>query len=84
MKTKPLFLYGLGAIALAAGLAWPDSIHGQADGDPAGINGVLVELTAQQTLITENQTKIDEKIAAIGEDLRISRIFAARGGGKAK
>ena len=28
--------------------------------------------------------EIDEKIAAIGEDVRVARIFVSRGGGKAK
>ncbi|MES2570883.1 MAG: hypothetical protein V4710_12625 [Verrucomicrobiota bacterium] len=84
MKTKPLFLYALGALALAAGLAWPDRTHGQADGDAVLLNGVLGEIAAQQLLITENQAKIDAKIAIIGEDLRVARLFAARGGGKAK
>ncbi len=42
------------------------------------------ELTAQQVVATENQTKIDEKLAAIAEAVRLARIFVARGGGKAR
>ena len=37
------------------------------------------EVQAQQTAIADNQKKIDEKTAAIGEALRLARIYAGRG-----
>ena len=48
------------------------------------VGGTLGEQVDQQALIVESQTKIDEKIAVIAEDVRVARIFVARGGGKAK
>jgi ABC-type transporter MlaC component len=37
------------------------------------------ELEGQQAAILENQTKINEKIAAIAEALRQAKIYAGRG-----
>jgi Fic family protein len=41
--------------------------------------GLTKEVQTQQTAIAENQKKIDEKTAAIGEALRLARIYAGRG-----
>jgi hypothetical protein len=38
------------------------------------------EVQAQQTRITENQGKIDSKMAEVMEAVRVARIFAGRGG----
>jgi len=86
MKPKPIALTLLGAIALLAGLALPRETVGQAAGEEALIAQAVVEIAAQQTVISENQTRIDEKVAAIAEEVRVARIFAGRvgGGGKAK
>ena len=51
---------------------------------PACGTQLITEVAAQQTTILENQSQIDEKLAAIGEDVRVARIFVGRGGGKAK
>ena len=83
MKTKPLFAALCGAVALLALLA-PDRSIGQAGGDDAALTAVIAEIVAQQATIAENQAKIDEKIAAIAEDIRIAKIYVGRGGGKAK
>ncbi len=85
MSPKPVLCTLAAAAALFALIAFPPPSQGQAHGDDALISQILVEVTAQQTVIAENQTKIDEKIALIAEDVRIARIFASRvGGGKAK
>jgi hypothetical protein len=42
------------------------------------------ELTQQQAQIADNQTKIDGKIADLGETIRVARIFMSRAGGKHK
>lgn len=65
---------------VAATLTWlaPDS-NGQA-ADPDAL--LVAEIVAQQKVIAENQTKIDTTLAEIAEDLRVARIFSARGGGK--
>lgn len=40
----------------------------------------IKELQTQQTAIAENQAKIDEKIAAVMEAIRVGRIFSSRSG----
>ncbi len=84
MKAKPLSALACVLVALGLGLTLPQRSSGQAGNDAAALAAVLTELMAQQAAITENQTKIEEKIAVIAEDVRIARIFVARGGGKAK
>lgn len=85
MKTKSALYTVLAAVALFAVLAFPRLSSGQAGaGDDPIVNAALVEITAQQTVIAENQAKIDEKVAAIADDVRVGRIFAGRAGGKAK
>jgi hypothetical protein len=42
------------------------------------------ELTQQQAQIADNQTKIDGKIADLGETIRVARIYMSRAGGKHK
>ncbi len=61
----------------------PSSTNGQAGGAEPDLGGVIEELTAQQAVLAENQAQIDAKLALIIEDLRLARIFVARGGGKA-
>jgi hypothetical protein len=43
---------------------------------------VAKEVQSQQAAITENQAKIDAKLATIAESLRIARIYSSRGGKK--
>jgi chromosome segregation ATPase len=38
------------------------------------------ELKAQQALLAENQTKIDAKLAALAEAIRVAKIYSSRGG----
>ena len=85
MKKPPILLALMGAAALAGALLLPQPSSGQspAAGD-AALAQLLTEIAAQQAVILENHAKIDEKIAAIGEDVRVARIFVSRGGGKAK
>jgi len=85
MKSKSALCTALAAVALFIVLVFPRSSSGQAGAtDDPLVNAVLIEITAQQTVLAENQAKIDEKVAAIAEDVRVSRIFAGRAGGKAK
>jgi hypothetical protein len=60
-----------GAAALAA-----DS---PSDRDQQQLATLAKEIQVQQTAIAENQKKIDEKMAAIAEALRLARIYAGRG-----
>ena len=74
----------LAAVALFAALAFPRLSSGEAGAtDDPLVNAILVEITAQQTAIADNQAKIDEKVAAVAEEIRVGRIFAGRAGGKA-
>ena len=41
---------------------------------------LVKEVQSQQAAIAENQTKIDAKMAAIAEALRLARIYSSRSG----
>jgi hypothetical protein len=43
---------------------------------------VVREVQAQQAALADNQAKIDAKLAAIAEQLRVARIYSTRSGGK--
>jgi hypothetical protein len=84
MKPKSLALTLAGCMLLAAAVLLPARSSGQAGNEEQQIQLTLAELAAQQTIIGENQVKIDEKVAQIAEEVRIARIYAGRTGGKAK
>jgi septal ring factor EnvC (AmiA/AmiB activator) len=48
--------------------------------DADELNALIKDVQAQQVEIAENQTKIEEKIATLGETIREARIFSSRGG----
>ena len=41
---------------------------------------MIKEVQTQQLTIAENQTKIETKLAAVGEAVRLARIYSSRGG----
>ena len=41
---------------------------------------LIQEVQAQQTQLADNQAKIDEKLAAIGEEIRRARLYSSRAG----
>ena len=84
MNAKTFFVPALGISALAAVLLAPMPSQGQAGADDAALTVVVNDIAAQQAAIIDNQTKIDAKLATIGESVRVARIFVSRGGGKAK
>lgn len=79
-KTMAGPLAGAG-ILLAALL--PVATRGESDTDSAALVSVIKDVRGQQATLTDNQKKMDEKIAAIAEQVRVARIFVSRGG-KAK
>ena len=81
MQTKPLVWSVLGVAALGLTLTSPNQSNGQAGGDDAAITVVLADIATQQTALADQQTKIEEKFAAIAENVRLARIFVSRGGG---
>ena len=83
MKPKPAFCTALAAAGLLAVALFPQPSNGQAGGDEEAMVGqLLVEVAAQHKLVADNQTKIEEKVALIAEEVRLSRIYAGRAGGK--
>ncbi len=75
----PLPYLALAAAVLLALLAIPSSSSGDAGGVDPAIVSLVNDVAAQQTTITDNQAKIDEKLAQVAEDVRQARIFASRG-----
>ncbi len=84
MNLKPLHLCAVAGAALLGWLAFPAESNGQADGDAAAFEALLAEIGAQQSVVVDNQTKIDAKLASVGEELRLARIYVGRAGGKSK
>jgi hypothetical protein len=84
MKPKPLLLAACASIALLSWLVAPDESIGQIDAEVQSINILLAEINAQQTVIAENHTKIDDKLAAVAEEIRLARIYSGRSGGGGK
>ena len=41
---------------------------------------MIKEVQTQQLTLAENQTKIETKLAVIGEAVRLARIYSSRGG----
>lgn len=70
-------LSALIAIGLLSGSAF--GADPSADRDQQQVAALAKELQAQQTAIADNQKKIDEKMTAIAEALRLARIYAGRG-----
>jgi uncharacterized protein YlxW (UPF0749 family) len=77
MKTLSAFL-AICALAIAASLSAAEPSK-DSDREQQQVAALAKEVQAQQTAIADNQKKIDEKTAAIGEALRVARIYAGRG-----
>lgn len=84
MKPKRLALTLFGIAALGSAMLLPRESVGQSGAEDAALQQLLAELSAQQAIIAENQSKIDAKVAAVAEEVRVARIFAGRAGGKTK
>lgn len=85
MKPKPIAFTLVAAVALFAALALPRESSGQANADQEALLAqALAEVAAQQTQIAENEVKIEEKVTAVAEEVRVARIFSGRAGGKTK
>lgn len=71
-------------ILLLAGFALAVPSHAQAPNAQAQqdqqIAALVRELQAQQAAIADNQTKIEAKLAAVTEALRVARIYSSRSG----
>ena len=79
MKTQLPYLLLAAALVAIGLLVHPAEAPAQSGEDPAVISA-LADVASQQAAIQENQKNIDIKIAAVAEDVRQARLFAARGG----
>ena len=78
---KRLFLFASCALMLLAPLGSSSVAQtAAASTDQQQIVRAVRELQEQQAAIAQNQTKIEEKVAAIAEAIRQARIFANRAG----
>ena len=66
-------------MGLAAAILMPTHSSGEVGPDDPAFATLLKDVAAQQVTMAENQTKIDEKLAAITENVRLARAFSARG-----
>jgi hypothetical protein len=67
------------AAAVVAGTFLMPMPSGGQTGEEIVTSQLLTEVTAQQATLIDNQTKIDAKLATIGENIRQARIYAGRG-----
>ncbi len=65
--------------AVFAGVLFVAAPSGGQTGEEIVTTQLLTELTTQQATIVDNQSKIDAKLATIGENIRQARIYAGRG-----
>ena len=68
----------IAALAFVGAVLAPTPSGGQT-GEEINMTQLLNELTAQQVIIADNQTKIEAKLATIGENVRQARIYGSRG-----
>ena len=57
---------------------------GDAQDPPSPILQLVAALKQQQTQLADNQNNIDQKLADLGETIRVARVFMSRAGGKHK
>lgn len=73
---RTIYLAGLVSVSLLSTLSAADPAKAQSDQQ---VIRLAKEIQAQQAAISENQAKIDAKIAAVAEEVRQARIYASRG-----
>jgi len=71
-----LIILCLAGAGLSVSAAEPSK---ESDRDQEQILTLTKEVQGQQAAIADNQTKIDAKMAAIAEALRLARIYSGRG-----
>ena len=76
MKPTLLFAFcALVTLASSAPAQAPQQSPGQAE-----VAALVKEMRAQQAAMAANQAKINEKLATLGESIRVARIYSSRGG----
>ena len=76
MKRLPVLtaFCSLSFLVAASAAEAPTAIQEQVD----QVLAVAKAVQAQQIAMAENQTKIDEKLAAVAENIRVARLYATR------
>ena len=76
MKRLPVLaaLCSLSFLVTASAAEAPTAIQEEVE----QVLAVAKAVQAQQTAMAENQTKIDEKLAAVAENVRVARLYATR------
>lgn len=77
MKTLPALIATCLLGAAVCGIAAEPSK--ESERDQQQVLALAKEVQGQQATIADNQTKIDAKMAAIAEALRLARIYSTRG-----
>ena len=77
MKSFSLIATCLLALTISARAAEPAK---ESEREAQQLLALVKEVQTQQATIAENQTKIDAKLAAIAEALRLARIYSSRSG----
>src|SRR6185295_5529372 len=77
-RMKQIFFITL--LTAAALLLAPAIAQTPTQKDADDLNALIKDVQAQQAEISENQAKIEEKLAALTETIREARIFSSRGG----
>ena len=77
MKRARIFL---GLFALTPASIFLAAEAPNANGQQEQVLALVKEVLTQQTAIAENQTKVDEKLAAVAEAVRVARLYSSRGG----
>jgi hypothetical protein len=81
-QPKNIIIAGLGAAIIAGVLGLPHESSGQAAAnDQQQLAALVTEIAQQQAKLVENQKQLDEKLAAVAENLRVAKIYVSRGGG---
>jgi hypothetical protein len=79
MKIFPA-LIGVCSLALLATVPAAEVSKEKEQLEQQQLLALVKEVQSQQVSIAENQTKMDEKLAAIAEAVRVARIYSSRGG----
>jgi hypothetical protein len=83
-KPKKLLLASLGVAAFASVAISPQQGLAQDANEQQQIAQIVAEISKQQAQIVANQKQIEDKMAAVTENLRLAKIFVSRGGGASK
>ena len=71
---------GSTAAILLAAFPSPAAAESSAPPDAEHVLALVKEVQAQQAVIAGNETKINEKLVALAETIRVARIYSSRGG----